>query len=526
MSDVSTSTPRRRPNLLTHAVGWLFDGPLLRPIVAIAAAAIVPVGPWLVSVLALSVISLTLSPVLGRAGIEDLRLAVVYAFGISLIATAPVAALAARLARRAAEERAGRLVAEIYTMAQIIAGLASQAFALVVVLGFGIPSLRLAVAFVVLTAAASLLWTSFAVLSALRRTWGVVGAFLLGTVIAIACALLTTIGTPTVEILLWCFALGLAISHHLMYSAVVDGTRLTAAGLAEAARQIWNEIVRNRVLFLGTLCAITAVWADKVIFWFSPDGMAARSGLFHFAPYDSAMFLAHLSMIPTLAAWYLFQQGSLEPQVQRFWRLIGARPTYPALAAATTRLQELVWRNIFGILFVQAVCSIVLILLAPQIARSLAMRFDQIELIQIGTVAVLLQSLYFLCSAVIMVCNRTRTFFQLNLAFLTLTLTLGVGGYWLSGVTAYPVFLASLVSAALSFVLAYRALSDFLFTIFVRENDGLYVAPPVPTPGALLARGAAAARRLARGGFGLRTDGSRISEVAGGPEPEPAPGMQ
>ena len=45
---------------------WLFGGPLLSPIATVAASAIIPVGPWLVSVMALAVISLTLTPVLGR----------------------------------------------------------------------------------------------------------------------------------------------------------------------------------------------------------------------------------------------------------------------------------------------------------------------------------------------------------------------------------------------------------------------------------------------------------------------------
>jgi uncharacterized membrane protein len=341
---------------------------------------------------------------------------------------------------------------------------------------------RLATAFVVLTTTGSMLWTSFAMLSGLGRHWHVVGAFLLGTVIAIGCALLSTLGTPSVEILIWSFALGLAISHHLMFASVVGRTRINAAGLAEAAGMIWREAVQNGMLFFGVLFTMAGVWADKSIFWFSPDGMVAHSGLFHFAPYDSATFIAHLSMIPTLAAWYLFQQSELEPQVRRFWRLLGERPTHRLLATRAAELQELIWSNVFRILFFQAACTVVLIMLAPQIVRALAMRSDQIELLQIASVAMLLQSLFFLCSAIIMLCNGTRTFFRLALGFCLTTLVLGIGCYLLFGVTAYAIFLAALICSAASFVLAYRAVGDFLFTIFVRENDGLYAERPDVSP--------------------------------------------
>jgi uncharacterized membrane protein len=476
----------------SRAARWLFGGPLLSPITTVAASAIIPVGPWLVSVLALAVISLTLTPVLGRAAIEDIRLSVVYAFAISLLATAPTATLAARLVRKSAEEAGGRLIPELYAACLIFAGVSAQLLALAVVFGVGMNEVRLATAFVVLTTTGSMLWTSFAMLSGLGRHWHVVGAFLLGTVIAIGCALLSTLGTPSVEILIWSFALGLAISHHLMFASVVGRTRINAAGLAEAAGMIWREAVQNGMLFFGVLFTMAGVWADKSIFWFSPDGMVAHSGLFHFAPYDSATFIAHLSMIPTLAAWYLFQQSELEPQVRRFWRLLGERPTHRLLAARAAELQELIWTNVFRILFFQAACSVVLIMLAPQIVRALAMRSDQIELIQIASVAMLLQSLFFLCTAIIMLCNRARIFFRLSLVFFLTTVTLGIGCYLIFGVTAYAIFLASLVCAAASFVFAYRAVGDFLFTIFVRENDGLYAERPDVTPGELARRAVAA----------------------------------
>lgn len=481
---------------LSGVLQWMLSGPLLAPIIAFVTSAIVAVGPWLITVLALAVISLTLSPVLGRGAIADLRLSVVYAFGIALFATAPLAAMTARLVRRNVEDQGGRLVPELYAICLVLSGLGAQALALFAVFAFGMTPVKLSVAFVVLAATGSLMFTSFAILMALRRHWQLINSFVIGTLLALLCALLSTGWTPTVEFLLWSFSLGLWISHDLMFSSTTRGARITMAGLAEAFAAIRHEIHRSRILLFGIAFAMLGVWADKWVYWFSSTGMTAQSGLYHFAPYDSAMFVAHLSMAPTLAAWFLFQERVLEPRVQRFWRLIEQRPTRAALAAEAADLQELVWRNVFRILFIQATCSAVLIMLSPNIIRGLSMRFDQIELLQIGIVVVLLQSLFFLCSAILLLCNRSTIFFQINFGFFAINLVLGVAFLHIFGVSAYGVFVASLVCGAACFVFAHRALGELVFIVFIKENNDLYAEQPLLTPSLIRSTVAALIRRF------------------------------
>lgn len=468
---------------------WMFRGPLLSPIINFGAAAIVAVGPWMITVLALALISLTLSPVLGRTAIADLRLSVAYSFGIALIATAPLAALTARRIRHAAEDQNGRLVPELYAVCLVFSGLLAQALALLAIFGFGITPVKLSVAFLVMAATGSLMFTSFAILMALGRYWQLINSFIIGTLLALVCALLSSLWKPSVEILLWSFSLGLWVSHDLMFSATTGGARITTAGLAEAFGVIRKEVCRSRILFFGIAFATLGVWADKWVYWFSSIGMVARSGFYHFPPYDSAMFIAHLSMAPTLAAWFLFQGRVLEPRVQHFWRLIEQHPTRAALVAEASALQELVWRNVFVILFVQAACSAILIMLSPNIIRALSMRFDQIELLQIGIVAVLLQSLFFLCSAILLLCNRSTIFFRINAIFFAFNVVLGIVFYHVFGISAYGVFVASLICGVASFVFAYRSLSDLVFIVFIKENNDLYAHPPLSIPGLIYAAG-------------------------------------
>lgn len=465
---------------LCGALHWMLSGPLLAPIIAFMASAIVAVGPWLITVLALAIISLTLSPVLGRGAIADLRLSVAYAFGIALFATAPLAALTARLVRRDVEEQGGRLVRELHAICLVLSGLVAQALALFTVLAFDMTPVKLSVAFVVLAATGSLMFTSSAMLMALRRYWQLINSLVIGTLLALLCALLSTRWTPSIEILLWSFSLGLWISHELMFSSTTSGAGITLASLAKAFAAIRQEVHRSRILLFGIAFAMLGVWVDKWIYWFSSIGMTAQSGLYHFAPYDSAMFVAHLSMAPTLTAWFLLQERVLEPRVQRFWRLIEQRPTRSVLIAEAVGLQELVWRHVFQILFIQVVCSAVLIMLSPNIIRGLSMRSDQIELLQIGIVAVLLQCFFFLCSSIVLMCNRNATFFRMNLGFILINLVLGLTCLHIFGISAYAVFFTSLICGVTSFIFAHQALSELLFIVFIKENNDLYAEQPLP----------------------------------------------
>lgn len=456
---------------------WIEAAPLIGPMVGFGASAIVAVGPWLLSVLALSVISLTLTPALGLAAIEDLRLSVIYAFALALAAAAPTATLAARRARRAVDEDRGRLAPEIYAVALVVGGVAALTLAIAAVLAFRVTRVEYAMAFVALTTTASMLWTSFAMLSALRRFWRVVACFAIGVAVGVGVGLCTISWTPSVEALMWSFALGLALAHALMFAAATGRAAFESCRLREAARAVTCEIGRNRSLFAGILFAIIAIWADKLVFWFGPDQVTARSGFAHFPIYDSAMFVAHLSMVPTLAAWLQFQRGALEPLLQGFWRLIGSQPTYGDLSASADALRARVWSGAVAILFVQATCAGMLVMLTPVVIDGLGMGVGQIELIRIGTVAVLMQAVFFVACAILMICDQTRTFCNLNLTFLVLNLTLGLIFQRLFGVSAYGVFVASLVCGVVGILAARRALSEFLFIVFVSGNAGLYAEP-------------------------------------------------
>jgi polysaccharide biosynthesis protein PelG len=461
---------------------WYFGGPLLRPICAFVAAVVVSVGPWIVSVIALVIVSVTMQPVMGAAAVEDLRLTVIYALGLAPLIAGPVGTVAARLVRASLEERGGQLIPEIFLTAALVSGVVAQLLAVVASLALGIEPVGISLGLVFLSAAAALLWTSFAVLAALRQYGFLILAFSAGMGLSVACALMTTRAEPTVELLIWSFTAGIVFCVALMMSRIWAGHRMRDEDLVTAFCVLIGEIRLHWQLCLGILFAMCGVWVDKWVFWLGPEGMRSAAGFVHFSTYDSVMFVAHLSMIPSFAAMLLFQDGALDQAIERFRRVLRDRSTYALIAEAGRALQHTVWSHVFTIVFIQAACSAGLVMMAPVIANAMHFSFVQFDLLRVGTVAVFLQSLFYFSCSVLMICNRISLFYRVQILFFVTNLVTSIICMQVFGVSAYGVFFSSLLMAVISFAYAYTSLSRYDYLVFVGENDALYQGDAVRRP--------------------------------------------
>ncbi|MGO4914803.1 exopolysaccharide Pel transporter PelG [Pseudogemmobacter sp. W21_MBD1_M6] len=457
-----------------NGIGWWLHGALLGPIRRFGAAIIITAGPWLVTVVALAIISISMQPVLGNAAIEDLRLTVVYAFCTAPLAAGPIGAIASRLVRRSVEDGDGTLVSEVFLVAAIGSGLITQALAVLICMSLGIEPIGIAVSFVFLSISAAMLWTSFAVLIGLRAFRFLISAFSIGMAISVICILAAATQQPTTEFLIWCFTAGVTVCVTLCIAHVNRLHGGARGNLRPAATALFDETMRHRHLCLGILLALCSVWVDKWVFWFGADGDTSSAGFRHFSAYDSVMFIAHLSIIPSFAAMLLFHDGEITEAIEDFRRALRDRSTYTTLRQSVDRLGQTVWQGVFKIVFVQAAVAAGLVLMAPLLTRMMTFSFAQFLMLQVGVIAVFLHSIVYLSSAVLILCSRNRTFFYVQFLFFGANLVASVVLYEWLGVSAYAIFLAALISAAFAFIWAYRALSHYDFLIFVGENDSLY----------------------------------------------------
>ena len=463
-----------QPRGWRQALDWSLDGGALGPVRRFAGATVVAVGPWIVFVLTLAIISITSAPVLGRAGLQDLRLTVTYAFCFAPMAAGPIGLAAAELARRSRENALDLPVYDITRIALVLAGGLSALLALAISLMLGIAPMGAALSFVLLAAAAAMLWVCFAVLSALKHFRALIAAFLGGIFLSIAGTFAVVRLAPSIDLVLWCFAAGLifCIAHSLNH--LRQRLSYTPHTIWQAFIYLRHEVWRRRALGAGVTLALVGVWTDKWAFWLSPDAMRSPAGFLHFSRYDSVMFVAHLSMVPTFAAMLMLRENDLSAALRSVQGRMQTHASHRAVRQAIAALTLTARTGGFKLLFVQATIAGLLVLAAPWIAKGMSFDFQQFLVLRIALVAVFLYSISYVASLFILMCGKVRHFLLIQIVFVLSNLVLSIIFIQQAGFTAYPLFLSSLLSAVIAWPLAFKAISEYDFLYLLGENESLY----------------------------------------------------
>ena len=453
---------------------WLLGGALIEPVRTFVTSIFIVAGPWILSVLALAIISASLEPVMGRAATEDLRLTIIYSLCIAPIAAGPIGTVAARLIRAVIDREEPELVPEVVLSSLCLAGAAAFVMAGLLCGVLGIPSSEMALAFIFLSVVTALLWVCLAVLSALRAFVFLTGAFAAGLAFGLFCAFVS--GSTTLEgpRLIWSFTAGLAFCVALVLARLVEGLPRVPGASLDGLRALLTEMRRQKYLALGTVLAMCGVWVDKWVLWAGPDSERSLSGFFHFGTYDSVMFLAHLSIIPTFAAMQILHDGTMTSATRQMRRTLNRRASLPTVRASVKMLGMRVWNGIFVIFFVQATITATLVLIAPIVSQRMHFDFEQFLMLRVGLVAVFLHSMFYVSSAILVLCGRSRLFFVVQLLFFVANALFSLGFLAVIGPSAFGIFTASLIAATVCFVFAYRALQTYDYLMLVGENASLF----------------------------------------------------
>ena len=381
---------------------------------------------------------------------------------------------AAELARRFRGGEFDIPVFDVLRVALVLAGGASALLALTISLSLGITPNGAMLSYVLLSAAAAMLWVCFAVLSALKSFRRLISAFLGGIFLALAATFAVVRLAPSVDLLIWCFAAGLIFcvaqsSNHLHQTYHGSPYKVRQA-FALLRREIW----RRRALGAGVTLALIGIWADKWVFWLGPGAMRSPAGFLHFSRYDSVMFVAHLSMIPTFSNMLMLREQALSAAFRSVQRQMQTHASHHAVRQAIAVLAMVARTGGYKVLFVQATIAGMLVLAAPWIAKTMSFDFQQFLVLRIALVALFLYSTFYVAGLLLVMCGRIRHFLLVQLLFVVLNIAFGIGFFGHAGFTAYPLFFSSLISAVIAWPLAFKSIAAYDFYYLLGENESLY----------------------------------------------------
>lgn len=448
-------------------------------------AAVIAAGPWLFTIFTLATITLAADQVVSTDTLASFRIVIIYAFAVSLVLTAPLTMVAARLVADALWMRRPQDVRPLLIWS-LAASLLLTGLGTVLLVAWFRPPVPTAIALSAGSALVGMIWVVLSFCGAVRDYLGVTLAFLLGLLVSTVCGILAAVAGLGSAGIAFGFLSGLAVTFFGLVSRVLatfpQPMQQPMAGvtaLLAGVQNYWR-------LALGAFAGTAGVWIDKWIFWFSPAGEKLGVGLYHAPLYDSAMFIASLGIIPALSAFVMRLETDFFDRYQQYYATISSHGTYGQIEDARERLQHFTLDNLTLITVGQIGVSTVLALTAPLIIEALGLQFRQAAILRYGALGAVFQFIFIACSAMLLFFDRRRMFLALQCAFLGLMAGLTLLSVWLGDDyfgTGY--FLACLLAAFFAYRLADRTFDRLNYLTFIGNNPSIIVASHLARRGVL-----------------------------------------
>ena len=438
---------------------------LIGQVAATGHAAFVTAGPWLVTVLALGLIQRYIVFVVTEQDAYLLQALIIYAFCLTLLVTAPLTTAAIRASADDLYERhihriRGNFILALTLGCLVCLGLSLPLFAF----GFGLSGADLMLASAG-AGAIAMVWPSIAFASMVRAYLVISLSFAAGLIISVGLTLALAARELGVGVQAAGFGAGLGLTAIALASTVIGTFPGAMPSLRQSLLHLALRARNHGAMVCGAFLAVAAVWADSWVVWAGPLGKAAGNGLPTAPFYDSAMFMARLSILPGLIAFLLSVDIVVHERSRALMATIDDNGTLAHIRRRLEAVRQAADSSLTRLILLQAVCGAIVVLLAPAFIEQAGLRFEQLGTFRLGILGALFQAIFIAASTLVLHFGRGRIYLGLQALYLLLNLTgtaisLALPLHWLGG--GYFVASATAAVAALAALRAVLASLDRL----------------------------------------------------------------
>jgi polysaccharide biosynthesis protein PelG len=214
-----------------------------------------------------------------------------------------------------------------------------------------------------------------------------------------------------------------------------------------------------------------AIWIDKWIMWFAPEADTPASRLVTFSNYDSAMFLAYLTIVPSMAMFILSVETGFYEHYLKFYRDIQQLATLRQIQENWRRIMRNLLTSARGFIILQGSICTMVILTSAKLFDSLQINYLQLGIFRFGVLGTMFQvfSLFILIILSYFDHRRATLIIQViflisNASFTWVCLKLGFRFY------GYGYFLASMVTFVCAALITMRYVNDLIYHTFITRN--------------------------------------------------------
>lgn len=346
---------------------------------------IITAGPFLISILLVVFIQLISIRTLTDRGMAFLQTLITYAYALSLVTVGPSYLVLTRYV--ADEYYRGHVTSfaaaffSAYTINLAVWGLPVFWFFSGIGAGW-----EIRIAAFLLYALALGIWLAMIFLSAAQDYWGVSKAFLWG--MAISIILSWALGTYKG---LSGYFIGFMLGQAAVLASLVM-TMLREFGYWEPRDHNWLRYFKlhPRLAGIGFFYNL-GIWADKFLFWASREGEWLDARLRYCPIYDSPMFFAYVSILPTFVYFFLLLETDFFFKYHDYYSAIQEQEGLSVLERRRQGIVDSLRHNLGRVLLVQGMVSVAVLLVAPWFVEVTRMNPLQMSVLRIGVYGAFLQ---------------------------------------------------------------------------------------------------------------------------------------
>lgn len=228
----------------------------------------------------------------------------------------------------------------------------------------------------------------------------------------------------------------------------------------------------HRILILSGLFYYLGIWIDKVIFWFGADGEKVITGFYTNRYYDTAMFLAYITVVPSLAIFMIQVETNFYKYYTYYFRSLENRNSLQVLDENIRDIIESIKKTFLNLIKIQLIITFTIWYFAEEILDFLYLPSMVSAIFKYGVIGAFLQILFLIINLILLYFLNEKTVFRNYLIFFVLNGTLS----YLS--TLYDVRFYGfgyLISCFVVFILSLYSLGKF----FTKINFYTFMSQPI-----------------------------------------------
>ena len=381
---------------------------------AYASAAAISAGPWIISIIALMVLTWLLHRSLPGDQIRLFTASVTHVYAFALILTGPVQIILTRYtADRLSQKQPERVYPSFkggVLVAALLAALAGGFFFFRLV-----PAPKMfSVCAAALLVYVSCIFVASVYLSVLRRYHGIVVAFAAGYGFGVLAS--------------WQLALrygvtgamaGLLLGHLVLFGFLAICIRAELKSGGGSSFEFLRGFLKFPDLMLCGLFYNLGIWIDKFLFWWLSQSNVRVSGALFAAPdYDLAIYLSLLSIAPGMAVFILQVETDFSEKFHAYFDTVNQGGSLSEIIRARNRIIHSLRDGFHRLLKVQGVTTALLVIYADELTAWFHVSYIQIGIFRITLFGTFLLVMFLAMLTVLFYFNDRRGALICSLVFL------------------------------------------------------------------------------------------------------------